>query len=237
MMLSELAETLAAVPPEAPPAEYRRAIIEQNILGKKSLATRKLTAQRLSELYALNPDTSLFRNLRRLWPQAGVGRPVLALLCASARDPLLRLLAPAVLKVREGQRISKDDLDTALASSVPGRFNDSIRNKIARNVASSFTQSGHISGRTKKIRSRARVGRAATAYALFLGYLCGVRGPVLFGTIWAELLDRRPEDLLTLAGEASVAGLLSFKQAGPIVDVRFPGWLTPGEEAILDEPR
>lgn len=236
-MFSELTEALAAVRPEAPLAEYRSAIVEQNILGKKSLATRKLTAQRLSEIYALSPDSALFRNLRRLWPQAGVGRPALALLCASARDPLLRLVAPAVLRVREGNPISKDDLDAALASSVPGRFNDAIRNKIARNAASSFTQSGHISGRTKKTRSRPRVGREAAAYALFLGYLCGARGPALFTTIWAEFLDRRPEDLLTLAAEASAAGLLKLKQAGPVVDVRFPGWLTPAEEAILDEPR
>ncbi|MBK9374877.1 MAG: hypothetical protein IPN03_14400 [Holophagales bacterium] len=235
MMLAELAAALSAVPVDATNVDYRRAIAEENVLGKKSAATRRLTAQRLSELYALSSDVPLFRNLRRLWPTAGSSRPVLALLCASARDPLVRLVAPAVLRVREGAPLSKDDLDAALASAIPGRFNDSIRNKIARNAASSFTQAGHISGRAKKARSRPRVTREAAAYALFLGYLCGLRGPALFTTFWASLLDRRPEEILTLAEEASAAGLLSLKQAGPVVDVQFPGWLTPEEETLLHE--
>lgn len=236
-MLSELTTLLAAVSPAATNAEYRRVVVDENVLGKKSASTRRLTGQRLSELYSLSPDVPLFRNLRRIWPKAGAGRPLIALLCAAARDPLLRLMAPAVERVRPGDPISKVQLDDALAAAIPGRFNDSIRNKIARNAASSFTQSGHISGRTKKVRARPRVTREAVAYALFLGYLCGVRGPALFTTIWAELLDRRPEDLLSLAEEASAAGLLSLKQAGPVIDVRFPGWLIPEEEAILDESR
>ena len=236
-MLAELTTLLGTVPADATNADYRRAVAVDNVLGKKSAATRRLTAQRLSELYALSPGVPLFRNLRRLWPQAGAGRPVVALLCAAARDPLVRMLAPTVLRVHPGDPVSKTELDEALATAIPRRFNDSIRNKIARNAASSFTQSGHISGRTKKTRSRPPVGREALAYALFLGYLCGVRGPALFTTTWADLLDRRPEELLALAEGASAAGLLALKKAGPVVDVRFPGWLTPEEEAILDEPR
>jgi hypothetical protein len=235
MMLSELTALLAAAPLAATNTGYRQAVVEENVLGKKSAATRRLTAQRLSELYALSPDVPLFRTFRRLWPMAGAGRPLLALLLAAARDPLVRLMAPAVLRVRPGEPISKVQLDEALAVAIPNRFNDAIRNKIARNGASTFTQSGHISGRTRKIRSHPKVGRETLAYALFLGSICGVRGPALFTTFWAELLDWRSEDLLTLAGEASAAGLLTFKQAGPVVDVRFPGWLTPEEEALLDE--
>lgn len=236
IMLSELTQLLAAVPATAPLAGYRSAIVEENVLGKKSMATRKLTAQRLSELYGLTPENPLFRNLRRLWPSAGIGRPVLALLCAAARDPLLRVTAPCVLDAPEGRPISKADLDTVLETAFPGRFNDSIRNKIARNAASSWTQAGHLTGRTKKVRSRTRTTREPVAFSLFLGFLSGIRGPALFTSFWATLLDRRPEDILALAGDASAAGLLTFRQAGNVVEVQFPSWLTPDEEVLLHEP-
>jgi hypothetical protein len=131
--------------------------------------------------------------------------------------------------------LSKVQLDEALAAMIPGRFNDSTRNKVARNAASSWTQSGHLSGRAKKTRSRPRVSRESVAYALFLGFLCGLRGPALFSSFWASLLDRTPEELFPLAADASAAGLLNLKRAGTIIDVTFPGWLTPSEEESLHE--
>ena len=79
-----------------------RAIVEGNALGKKTESTRKLSAQRLSELYALDEAVPLFRLLRELWPIDEPGRPMLAFLCASARDPLLRMTAKPVLKARRG---------------------------------------------------------------------------------------------------------------------------------------
>ncbi|HQN09731.1 MAG TPA: hypothetical protein PK569_19375, partial [Thermoanaerobaculia bacterium] len=115
----------------------------------------------------------------------------------------------------------------------PGRFSPKTIRSVAQATSSTWTQSGHFTGRAKKVRSRPRVTREAVAYALFLGYLCGLRGPALFTSFWASLLDRRPEEALTLAEEASAAGLLSLKQAGPVVDVQFPGWLTHEEEALL----
>jgi len=136
---------------------------------------------------------------------------------------------------REGARPGLNrtpELDRVLTSC---RFSAATRKSVAQNTSSTWTQSGHLSGRATKIRHRPRVTREAAAYALFLGYLCGARGAALFSTTWAGLLDRRPEEILSLAEEAAAAGLLSLKQAGPVIDVRFPGWLTPEEETTLDE--
>jgi hypothetical protein len=70
MMFSELSELLKFTPASAGAAEYRRAMIEDNLLGKRTLATRKLTAQRLSELYGLDPGLPIFRVTLavRCWP-------------------------------------------------------------------------------------------------------------------------------------------------------------------------
>ena len=89
MMAVELGTAFAVVPDTASRADYSAAIIDQNCLAKPTLATRRATNQRLGELYALDPTVPLFRVIRRLWGIDTAGRPLLALLCAIARDPLL----------------------------------------------------------------------------------------------------------------------------------------------------
>jgi hypothetical protein len=41
--------------------------------------------------------------------------------------------------------------------------------------------------------------------------------------------------VLLLAAAASRQGILHMLQAGDVVEVRFPGWLTPEEEAVIRE--
>ncbi|MCX7012671.1 MAG: hypothetical protein NTW86_08950 [Candidatus Sumerlaeota bacterium] len=97
-MFRELQGLLAAAPAGATLADYRALVIADNALGKRTGATRRLTFQRLSELYALNPRSPLFRVLRSLWQACPDGCPILALFCALARDPLLRMTAPVILE-------------------------------------------------------------------------------------------------------------------------------------------
>jgi hypothetical protein len=47
--------------------EYRAAILDDNVLLKKTVATRRESLRRLRELYALNPNILVFRALRDLW--------------------------------------------------------------------------------------------------------------------------------------------------------------------------
>ena len=58
-MLDELSHLLEAVPSEANREEYAVAVVEHNCLGKRTTATRKLSLQRLTELYALEPHVIL----------------------------------------------------------------------------------------------------------------------------------------------------------------------------------
>ena len=55
LMLSELETVLASTPLEASRKAYADAIIFDNIADKRTSATRRLTNQRLGELYALDP--------------------------------------------------------------------------------------------------------------------------------------------------------------------------------------
>ena len=89
IMLNELATTLQSVPVGSTQEGYADAIIQDNCLSKPTASTRRLSFQRLRELYALDPPVPIFRILRRLWDVDTQGRPLLALLVSLARDPIL----------------------------------------------------------------------------------------------------------------------------------------------------
>jgi hypothetical protein len=69
---------------------YLKAIIDDNCLKKRSVKTRRLTAGHLTSLYALDPSIPLFRGFRFFWQRDPVSHPLVTLLCAYARDPILK---------------------------------------------------------------------------------------------------------------------------------------------------
>lgn len=235
IMLTELRDLLAAVPVDAPKTAYRDAIMDENVLGKNTQATRRESYERMGWLYALDPSLALFRNLRFFWNLDRDGQPLLAFLCAAVRDPLLRMTIRTVLDTTPGAILSNDAMEAAVLAGAPGRFNPPTVVKIARNAASSWTHSGHLLGRRDKKRTHPVVTPAVTAYALLLGYLEGVRGNLLFNTVWTQILDSSQEQLIGQAGDASRRGWIDFRRLGTVIDVAFPRLLTPAELEALRE--
>ena len=72
---------------------------------------------------------------------------VTRLLAALARDPLLMASAPAILTLAPGTEMFRQAMRDALRSAVGDRLNDATLDKVIRNAASSWTQSGHLRGR------------------------------------------------------------------------------------------
>jgi len=229
IMLEELTALLEQVGRQASRADYLAAVVHDNALHKQTAATRKLTAQRLVELYALDPAVPLFRVLRRFWKDDTSGRPLLALLCALARDPLLRATVQPVLTLRVGEELSRQTMTDAIRTVVKGRLNDATLDKVVRNASSSWQQSGHLTGRTRKFRQSIRPTPLATAYALMLGYLQGLRAGRVFETAWARVLDTSVAELKHLAAESKRLGALDLKAAGDVIDISFGTVLTAQE--------
>ena len=217
----------------APREAYVSAIIDQNCLGKRTVSTRKLTCQRLSELYGLDPSIPLFRILRHLWKVDMNGRPLLAFLTALARDPLLRVTSATILQIQSGEELMRQKLTDALRQSVDNRLNDGTLNTTVRNISSSWTQSGHLKGRVRKIRQRVAPTPIVTTYALLLGYILGARGSGLFNTLWAKVLDTPHEELVSLATDAKRLGFLDLSQAGGVVEVSFTRLFTEDERHLI----
>lgn len=221
IMLSELRQLLDSCNEDATREEYMRSIQEENCLGKRTAATRKLSGQRLSELYALDPKIILFRVMRRWWYADRNSQGLLAVLLAMARDPLLRVTASPVLRMRPGEELSRQQMTDALNRAVGSRLSESTLDKVVRNTASSWTQSGHLKGRGRKVRQSVTPTAASTAFSLLLGYLTGARGAALFETIWAQVLDVPASELIHHAMDARRIGLLDMSQSGGVIEVAF----------------
>ena len=233
-MLAELTSVLSHATSDSDKAGYKRCVIDDNCLGKPTASTRRLSFQRLSELYSLDPQVTLFRLLRRLWPMDAISQPHLAVLVAMARDPLLRCSAPAVLNLKAREEFGRAAVETALRAVTEGRLNDSILAKVVRNCASSWAQAGHLKGRTFKVRQQIRPHFVGVTMALATGYLAGYRGESLFSGPWMRVLDADPAAARNLALEAKRAGLLDIRVSDKIIDLqlgRLDASLSPKSES------
>ena len=226
LMLQELETLLAAVPADAPAKAYRASIVVENVLGKRTLSTRKETASRLTALHGLDPTKPLFRVLRRLWDVEPAARPQLALLNGLARDPLLMATRGQVMGMATGQHVQRSEMVAAVQGFTHDRLSARVLDAVARNTASSWTQSGHLKGKVKKLRQPLQPHPVALALAMWLGYASGKRGKALLNTPWARALDTSSSGLLELAEQAKRLGLLKLSHGAGVVSID-PSGLDP----------
>lgn len=231
IVVPALAALFGAVPADAPASEYEYAVLEANVLGKDTDGARRRTFRYLRELYLLRPDSLLFRALRDLWPLDRDARPLLAGLCALARDPVFRASSMAITRTRPGDTLTSADLAMVVGEQFPDSYGAGTLAKVGRNTFSSWKQTGHLTDAHRaatKVRTRATCRPADVAYALLLGHLTGASGPGLFDdTLWARVLDQPPSHLLDLATTASQHGMLELRNAGGVIEVGFRELLRP----------
>ena len=121
IMVSSLQRLLSLLPPDASADAYRSAVMEDNILGKTTTGGREWAFRQLRRFYALDPRSLLlFRALRDLWLDDASGQPLLALLCAIARDPVLRASASVILSAEPGEVVGPADFEVSYRSCVSG---------------------------------------------------------------------------------------------------------------------
>ena len=218
-MFEELRQVLLAAPANASRSDYGHEMIEGNCLSKATAATRRLTNQRLGELYGLDNAIPLFRVLRRLWDIDQSGRPLLAILAAIARDPLLAATCAAIIPTEAGLDFQREPMKKALRSLVGDRLNERVLEKVCRNAASSWTQSGHLEGRTFKKRRRVSATPASVAFAVYLANGAGFSGAATLSSSWLRILDCSPSIAQRLALEAKQIGLLDMRVASAVIEL------------------
>lgn len=231
ILVGSLTALLAAVPAGGSRPDYEKAAIDGNVLAKLTAGARRRTFRHLRELYVLRSDSILFGALRTLWSDDFEARPVLAGLCALARDAVFRASSAAILRTSLDDSVTARDLASAVGDRFPNAYSASTLAKIGRNCFSSWEQTGHLGAahRGSRPRTRAVCRQSNVAYALLIGHLQGVRGEALFETNWARVLDQPKSQLFELAHGGSQRGLIEFRRAGGVVEVGFRELLRPSD--------
>ncbi len=217
MMLRDLAALLNA---QASTGETQATLVlDANALDKPTGSARRLTLARLRGLYGIGSALPLSQVLTGLWRLDPDARPMLALLCAVARDPLLRDSADVVLQAPVGAQVRWPLIAERLLSEHPDRFSPKMLKSLSQNCASSWTQSGHLQGRVVKRRARPRASPVSAAYAAWLATLAGFGGPALLDSPWLAVLDRSRDERLGLLRQAESLGLTRVRAAGEMVEI------------------
>ena len=224
MMLDELEALLDGCARNATYDDYAAAILSDNLLHKATYSTRQKSLRHLRELYALRADVPIFGGLRAIWWEDHESRPQLAVMCTAARDPLVRCSFEAIENATPGAQLTPKALADAVQAAFPGRFSPDVNGRIGRNLASTWTQSGHLAskGRTApKLRVRIKVRPMAGLFALYLGHLSGLSGPALLATPWTTMLDADAATMTGIAQEAGRLGWLDFAASGGMIQIGF----------------
>lgn len=222
-----LISLLDQLPANSDLGAYSRAVIDDNLLDRPTFTGRHRTLRHLRELYVLDLRDDAFRALRQLWDEDHQAQPQLAGLLAYANDELLRATFPAIASARPGDLVPSEALADAARSTVGSSLNPASLARLGRNAAASWTQTGHLHGRTQKRRAAVDPRPVAVAYALYLGHLAGLRGSYYLDSPWIRWFAAPDEQLEIAEGEAVRLGYVDLRRAGGVVEIGF---------GLLDRP-
>jgi hypothetical protein len=169
------------------------------------------------------------------WQRDPEARGLLAFLVAYSRDSILRSTAPFVLKIRIGESVNCPQLEAFLDEKEEGRFSKETLRAASQRVLASWVRAGHFVGHVRKTRTLATPTAGACSMALFLGYLRGARGQMLFDTEYMRILDCSSDKAIELAESASRRGWIVFKRIGNVIEVQFPNLLSQQEQEWVRE--
>jgi len=233
MMLDELKALAGSVPLDAPAAAYRSAVLAENALGKATFASRRKSHKHLAQLYGLDPRLALFRVLRQLVGEDPESLPLTGLVFAFSRDEQLRQTFSLLGQLRVGEVLERSRTEEHLESCFPGRFSRAMKASLARNVRTTWTVTGHLQGHRTKARSLPEPRMAASVYAMFAGYLLGLRGEVLIQSVFSTLVTPDPALIAGHLSSGAARGWLRFRHAGGVMEIDFSPLLTEEELRLL----
>jgi hypothetical protein len=235
MMLLEMRALVRAMPLTVAKDHFTKTIVEENVLDKPTLSSRKKSLRHLRQLYGMDTSKALFRVLWELGHADVDSLPQLCLVCAYARDPQLRHSFALVRTLRPDEVLQRAAMEQHLENGFPRRFSPAMKKSMAQNVNTTWTCGGHLTGKAKKTKQLPEPRPLSAAYAMFVGYLTGLHGERLLDSAFAALVASNRSQLHTALTLASARGLLALKHAAGIVEFDFSTLLTPLEQALRHE--
>jgi len=197
-------------------------VIEENITNKKTKSNILKTQKTITSLYSFDFEYPQFRVLHYFWNVVDEKlKPLLAFLFAYGRDYLLFESTDVVLTTPIGEKVPTSKLEENLEKYHPNHYSENTRRSIAQNIASSWKQSGYITGKVKNIRTKTSPDYYIVTFSLILAYLDGIRGDFLLAGKWVKVLDITESQVRELAIEAARRDLLQYNYAGGVTTFSF----------------
>lgn len=202
-----------------PPKHY---VIDENRLGIPTLSSRQKTCALLKREYGFSEKIPIFKGLFKLQriheEEAGLS----LFLLAWTRDALLRYGTSEILDRKPSEVLRTREIFEVISGETENRYRENICGKIVANWMASWTQSGHLSGKSKKTRAQVKAGPVALAFACLLSTLSGEAGEKIFSSVWIQILDLNPQQARELAQKAKEIGLLDVYSMGGVTQISFP---------------
>lgn len=233
MMLTELTILMERLPASALLADYQRAIEADNALGKPTFGSRQNSFRHLVDLYGLDPQLALFRGLRLFCAEDPASLPLAAMVCTFCRDPQLRHSFCLIDSLRVGEVLPRVKMEQHLEAGFPDRFSAAMKMSLAQNVNTTWTAAGHLVGRSVKTRALPKPTLASSVYAMFAGWLAGLRGDFLLHSVFGRLIAAEPAQIIAHLASGSGRGWLRLRSAGGITEIDFSPILTDRETQLL----
>jgi hypothetical protein len=226
-MRADIEHVMATVPDGATPAEYRRAILDENAARKGTGTSRMWAWKRLKLRYALDrPETVEFAAFRRAMRDSDpAGRGLSAMLMFARLDRLFRettldVLAPRLARPEEVIPIQ------LVRENVEGRrraagleWSDESLASVANHLASSWKDFGLVEGSKERRIARLRPSHATTRFAVELGRAEGRTDRQVLDAPWFRLLGMDVGDAESALRAAARAGVLGFRTQADVVEL------------------
>jgi len=90
---------------------------------------------------------------------------------------------------------------------------------MSQNCASTWTQTGHLTGKVAKTRARSTPTPHVAAFAALLAEWSGFGGPALVESPWMNVTDLDHTGRIALLREAESYGLLRLRTGGGMVEI------------------
>lgn len=226
---AELEALLHAAPPMAASAQLRALVLDENVTGKRTAASRDKVWLQLRQNYLLDPTVPEYRAFLDsvTTTSAPSDRGLLLFLMLARSDRLFRdvtLESVSPHLSRAGTPIRADDVQVVLDRIVGAKrpWSEETRVTARQHILSALKDFGALHGGTRKKTARLYPGAYVTLFAARLAHLQGLSPRRTLESAWFRLLGVDAEGAWNLLHAAAGVGVLRCRRQADVIEIELP---------------
>lgn len=226
---TEFETLLHAAPLNATPAQLRALVVDENITGKASAASRAKVWRQLKENYLLDPGVPEYRAFMAALQDTKTpsDRGLLLFLMLARMDRLFREVTIASVSPLLGQGgapINSDAVQVTLEQMVgtERRWTQETLVTARQHILSALKDFDVLQGGIRKKSVRPHPGEQVTLFAARLAQLEGLAPRQILASKWFRLLGCDPEGAWELLYAAARAGVLRCRRQADVIELELP---------------